>query len=254
MFNRTAGLIAGILYATTILPTALAQAASHDVALVPWINLSLLLLWESHRTPARGQVQFAGTARGCFAQIGPVAFPPPLHAGGGILPRAVDPDQGSGGRGRGRIGLRRLVADNPARRLGGAAPRRGRSAGGRTGRRAVVSGRRTAEPRTTSATTSSTGIFSASPRPRSRTPTSPGGTICRSCWAAACLGSAICRCCGARGEGTRDEGTRDEGWALQCPVKAQKSEVRGQRSESETPTSLSPLPSPLSPSPCFGAG
>ncbi len=49
MFSRTAGLIAGILYATTILPTALAQAASHDVALVPWINLSLLLLWESHR-------------------------------------------------------------------------------------------------------------------------------------------------------------------------------------------------------------
>ena len=46
MFGRATGLIAGILYATMILPTALAQAASHDVALVPWINLTLLLLWE----------------------------------------------------------------------------------------------------------------------------------------------------------------------------------------------------------------
>jgi 4-amino-4-deoxy-L-arabinose transferase-like glycosyltransferase len=49
MFGRTTGLLSGILYATTILPTALAQAASHDVALIPWINLSLLLLWEADR-------------------------------------------------------------------------------------------------------------------------------------------------------------------------------------------------------------
>ena len=54
MFGRATGLIAGILYATTILPTALAQAASHDVALIPWINLSLLLLWEGeHRGDRR---------------------------------------------------------------------------------------------------------------------------------------------------------------------------------------------------------
>jgi 4-amino-4-deoxy-L-arabinose transferase-like glycosyltransferase len=46
------GLIAGILYATMILPTALAQAASHDVALIPWINLALLALWESQRAAA----------------------------------------------------------------------------------------------------------------------------------------------------------------------------------------------------------
>ena len=52
MFNRATGLIAGILYATTILPTALAQAASHDVALIPWINLTLLLLWESEPAAA----------------------------------------------------------------------------------------------------------------------------------------------------------------------------------------------------------
>lgn len=46
LFNRMTGWMAGILYATTILPTALAQAASHDVALVPWVNLTLLLLWD----------------------------------------------------------------------------------------------------------------------------------------------------------------------------------------------------------------
>lgn len=47
MFGRKTGWIAGIFYATTILPTALAQAASHDVALVPWVNLAMLLLWDS---------------------------------------------------------------------------------------------------------------------------------------------------------------------------------------------------------------
>lgn len=52
MFDRRIGLIAGILYSTTILPTAMAQAAAHDVALVPWVNLALLMLWEcSRRTP-----------------------------------------------------------------------------------------------------------------------------------------------------------------------------------------------------------
>ncbi len=53
MFGRTAGYVAGLFYATTILPTALAQAAAHDVALVPWINLALLLFWESDRATSR---------------------------------------------------------------------------------------------------------------------------------------------------------------------------------------------------------
>lgn len=53
MFGRRTGWIAGILYATTILPTALAQAASHDVALVPWVNLAILLLWESGQSTNR---------------------------------------------------------------------------------------------------------------------------------------------------------------------------------------------------------
>ena len=63
MFGRKTGWIAGVFYATTILPTALAQAASHDVALVPWVNLAMLLLWESDvsrtrrvRTSAHGVV------------------------------------------------------------------------------------------------------------------------------------------------------------------------------------------------------
>ena len=43
MFGSLTGLVAGILYATTILPTAMAQAASHDVALIPWVTLVILL-------------------------------------------------------------------------------------------------------------------------------------------------------------------------------------------------------------------
>ena len=83
------GLIAGILYATMILPTALAQAASHDVALVPWINLTLLCLWES--APRSRPAMRGG-----------------LSAGGRCGAGLVDPHQGTGRRGRGCRGLRRL--------------------------------------------------------------------------------------------------------------------------------------------------
>ena len=51
MFDRRTGLVAGVCYATTILPAALAQAAAHDVALVPWVTLSLLLFWEADQSP-----------------------------------------------------------------------------------------------------------------------------------------------------------------------------------------------------------
>ncbi len=54
MFGRTAGWVAGIFYGTMILPVALAQAASHDVALVPFINLAMLFLWESDRCDPTG--------------------------------------------------------------------------------------------------------------------------------------------------------------------------------------------------------
>jgi len=49
MFGPTTGWLACVFYMTMILPTALAQAAAHDVALIPWINLALLLFWESDR-------------------------------------------------------------------------------------------------------------------------------------------------------------------------------------------------------------
>ncbi len=64
LFGRRTGLIAGILYATTILPTALSQAASHDVALIPWINLTLLLLWEGERATSRSATTASRRARG----------------------------------------------------------------------------------------------------------------------------------------------------------------------------------------------
>jgi 4-amino-4-deoxy-L-arabinose transferase-like glycosyltransferase len=50
MFGRTTGLISGIFYGTMILPVALAQAAVHDVALVPCVNLAILLFWQADRT------------------------------------------------------------------------------------------------------------------------------------------------------------------------------------------------------------
>lgn len=62
MFDRATGLIASILYATTILPAALTQAASHDVALIPWINLALWLLWESGRTRGKAKAATAVAA------------------------------------------------------------------------------------------------------------------------------------------------------------------------------------------------
>ena len=47
MLGRRTGLIAGVFYASMILPLVLVQLPAHDAALVPWINLALLFLWES---------------------------------------------------------------------------------------------------------------------------------------------------------------------------------------------------------------
>ena len=49
MLGRRTGLIAGVFYASMILPLALVQLPAHDVALVPWVNLALLCFWESDR-------------------------------------------------------------------------------------------------------------------------------------------------------------------------------------------------------------
>lgn len=57
LMGRTVGAVAVILYASSVLPLALTQVASHDVALIPWINLAVLLFWEADRvTTRRGQV------------------------------------------------------------------------------------------------------------------------------------------------------------------------------------------------------
>jgi len=64
MFGRTAGWVSGIFYGTMILPVALAQAASHDVALIPCINLAILFLWESDRARSKSAVA------GCVAAAG----------------------------------------------------------------------------------------------------------------------------------------------------------------------------------------
>ena len=47
ILGRRTGLIAGVFYASMILPLALVQLPAHDVGLVPWVNLALLCLWES---------------------------------------------------------------------------------------------------------------------------------------------------------------------------------------------------------------
>ncbi|MGA2031120.1 MAG: glycosyltransferase family 39 protein [Thermoguttaceae bacterium] len=66
MFSRRTGLIAGLFYATTILPTALAQSAVHDVALVPWINLALLGFWQSLQSTGRREVLRCTLSVGVF--------------------------------------------------------------------------------------------------------------------------------------------------------------------------------------------
>jgi 4-amino-4-deoxy-L-arabinose transferase-like glycosyltransferase len=47
ILGRRTGLIAGVFYASMILPLALVQLPAHDVALVPWVNLALLFFWKS---------------------------------------------------------------------------------------------------------------------------------------------------------------------------------------------------------------
>jgi 4-amino-4-deoxy-L-arabinose transferase-like glycosyltransferase len=56
LLGRRTGLIAGMFYASMILPLALVQLPDHDVALVTWVNLALLCFWESDRgvSPRRG--------------------------------------------------------------------------------------------------------------------------------------------------------------------------------------------------------
>ena len=47
ILGRRAGLIAGVFYASMILPMALVQLPGYDAALVTWVNLAMLCFWES---------------------------------------------------------------------------------------------------------------------------------------------------------------------------------------------------------------
>jgi 4-amino-4-deoxy-L-arabinose transferase-like glycosyltransferase len=73
MLGRRAGLLAGVFYASMILPLALAQVPAHDVALVPWVNLALLCFWESERvttTQTRSASQSGRLLyRSCFKSV-----------------------------------------------------------------------------------------------------------------------------------------------------------------------------------------
>jgi 4-amino-4-deoxy-L-arabinose transferase-like glycosyltransferase len=51
LFGTQTGRMATLLYATTILPAALAQAAAHDVATVPCTNFALLCFWNALHAP-----------------------------------------------------------------------------------------------------------------------------------------------------------------------------------------------------------
>ena len=55
LLGRRIGLIAGVFYASMILPLGLVQVPGHDVALVPLVNLALLCFWESDRVESRSR-------------------------------------------------------------------------------------------------------------------------------------------------------------------------------------------------------
>jgi 4-amino-4-deoxy-L-arabinose transferase len=66
MFGRTTGVVAAIFYATMVMPTALAQVAAHDVALIPWINMAVLLFWEADRVTTHRKSLALATLTGLF--------------------------------------------------------------------------------------------------------------------------------------------------------------------------------------------
>ncbi|MEQ9409691.1 MAG: glycosyltransferase family 39 protein [Fuerstiella sp.] len=53
LFDSQTGLLACLISMSMFLPLSLAQAAAHDVALVPWTSLALLCLWEMERSSVR---------------------------------------------------------------------------------------------------------------------------------------------------------------------------------------------------------
>lgn len=66
LLGRSAGVLAGCLYATMLMPLGQSQAAGPDVALISWINLAVLFLWRADRATARSTVLRAGAVAGVF--------------------------------------------------------------------------------------------------------------------------------------------------------------------------------------------
>lgn len=66
LFGSGAGLLACITSMTMFIPLTLAQAAVHDVALVPWTNLAILCLWETERATQGGSRYRWLTAAACM--------------------------------------------------------------------------------------------------------------------------------------------------------------------------------------------
>jgi 4-amino-4-deoxy-L-arabinose transferase-like glycosyltransferase len=62
MLGYRTGLIAGMFYSSMVLPLALVQMTTHDVALIPWVNLTLLCFWESDGVSARRTWAYTGAA------------------------------------------------------------------------------------------------------------------------------------------------------------------------------------------------
>ena len=98
ILGRRTGLIAGVFYASMILPLALVQLPAHDVALVPWVNLALLCFWESDRGGSSRQTQAGACLR---LRLG-------VDRGGRRGAGTGHFDQGAGGRRPGGNCLRRL--------------------------------------------------------------------------------------------------------------------------------------------------
>ena len=66
LFGRATGLTALVFYATLLLPFGLAQAAVHDVALVPWTTLAMLSLWDAASAPAWRSARSRGALAGLW--------------------------------------------------------------------------------------------------------------------------------------------------------------------------------------------
>jgi len=69
LLGRRTGLLAGLFYASMVLPMALVQLPGYDAPLVTWVNLALLCLWESEGERRKGK-------GGRMKDEGPFRLPP----------------------------------------------------------------------------------------------------------------------------------------------------------------------------------